>query len=103
MLDDPKPVGEKYCQVENNLENGGFFGPTPAPNMKNRLVFDYYGNNDEQKTFEGFAESQKLLDRNQYFETLKSNKFYAKVPLVLKKDFDFGFVIAKKANFCTDC
>ena len=49
------------------------------------LTPDEYGVIEEHKTFEGLTGSQRLLDRNQYLEMLKSSKIHAKLPLSWKK------------------
>ena len=36
---------------------------------------------EEHKTFRGFTNLQRLLDKNQYFEMLKRIKIQAKLPL----------------------
>ena len=46
-------------------------------------------------TLEGFTDSHRLLDKNQYFAMLKG-KLYGKLPIIWKKGSDFGIFIPKK-------
>ena len=62
------------------------------------LTIDEFGIINERETFNGFTDLQRLLDRNQKFAMLKGNKRHANLPLGLKKDFDSGIVMPKKAG-----
>ena len=58
---------------------------------------------EEQKTFKGFTDSQRLSDRNQHFEMFLGNKNQAKQPISWKKGFDSDNVFPKKWTYCTEC
>ena len=104
VLNKAELVGENLCQGKNDLKNGGiFYGLFLAPKIKYCLTIDEYGIIEEHKTFKGFTESQRLLDRNQYSEMLKGNKMHAKLPISWKKGCASGIVIPKQARYCTDC
>ena len=53
---------------------------------------------EEDKTFKGFIDSQRLLDRNHFFQMLKGDKIHAALPLSWKKSLDSGYVIPKKVR-----
>ena len=74
-----------------------------APKIKYCLNIDEYGIISEHKTFKGFTDSKRLLDRLQYFEMLKGNTIQAKLPLSWKKSFESGIIIPKKLRYCTKC
>ena len=74
-----------------------------AAQTKYCLTIDENGNFDEHKTFKGLTDSQRQLDRNQYFERLNGEKIHAKLPLIWKQSFDSGIVKPKRAKYCTDC
>ena len=64
-----------------------------APKMKYSLTADENGVIDEHRTVKSFTNSQRLLDRNHFFEKLKGEKTYAKLPFGWKIGFDSGIII----------
>ena len=71
--------------------------------MKLCLTKDEHGNFEEHETFKGFTNSQKLLDKSQYFARMKGNKTYTQQPLSSKKYNGSGVAIPKKAIYCRQC
>ena len=66
VLDKANLVGEVLCQGKNDYKTGGiFYGLFLAPKIKCCLTIDGYGIIQEHKTFEGFNDSKRLLDRSQ--------------------------------------
>ena len=98
VLDKAKLVGENLCQGEKDCLNGYSFYCFFLSLRKTCPTKDEYGIIEEHKTFEGFMDSQILLDRNQHFEILKGNKSHVKLALRWKKGFHSGFVIPKKVR-----
>ena len=104
VLDKGKLVGEYLSQGENNCKNDGiFYGLFLAPKIKYYPTIDKYALIEGRRTLKSFTDSQRLLERNQYFEMLKVYKMYAKLPESWKKGSDSGIVIPKEAIYCTDC
>ena len=72
VLDKSGLVGDNLCQCKNVYKSGGiFYGLCLAPKIKYCLTLDNYGNIQEHKTFEGFNDSKRLLDRSQYFKMIE--------------------------------
>ena len=71
--------------------------------MKNCLTIDKYEFIQEHKTFKGFIDSKRLLDRSQYFKTIEVEKISAMLPRNWKKSFISGVVIPTKMGFCIEC
>ena len=67
------------------------------------LTIDEYGIIKEHKTFKGFNDSKRLLDRSQYFIMKEGEKISAMLPRSWKISFDNGVVIPKKLRFCNKC
>ena len=104
VLDKAGLIGNNLCQGKNDYKSGGiFYGLFLAPKIKYCLTIDEYGIISEHKTFKGFTDSKRLLDRLQYFEMLKGNTIQAKLPLSWKKSFESGIIIPKKLRYCTNC
>ena len=57
----------------------------------------------EHKTFNGFNDSKRSLDRSQYFKTIEGIKVSALLPEGWKKSFDTGIIIPTKMRFCNEC
>ena len=75
MLVKANLVGEKLCQGKNDYKAGGiFYGIFLAPKIKYCLTIDDYGIIQEHKTFQGFNDSKRLLDRSQYFKKIEGEK-----------------------------
>ena len=66
VLDKTNLVGDELCQGKNDYKTGGIFHCLfLAPKTKYCLTIDDYGIVQEHKTFEGFNDSKRLLDRSQ--------------------------------------
>ena len=66
VLDKANLVGEELCHGKNDYKIGGiFYCLLLAPKIKYCLTKDYYGIIQEHKTFKGFNDSKRLLDRSQ--------------------------------------
>ena len=104
VLDKANLVGEELCQGKNDYKTGGiFYGLFLAPKIKYCLTIDDYGIIQEHKTFKGFNDSKRLLDRSQYFKMISGEKISAMLPKSWKKSFDNGIIIPAKMRFCNEC
>ena len=104
VLDKANLVGEDLCQGKNDYKTGGiFYGLFLAPKIKYCLTIDGYGIIQEHKTFKGFNDSKRLLDRSQYFKMIEGDKISAMLPRSWKKSFDGGIIIPTKLRFCNEC
>ena len=104
VLDKANLVGENLCQGRNDYKTGGiFYGLYLASKIKYCLTIDDYGIIKEHKTFEGFNDSKRLLDRSQYFKMKEGKKISAILPKSWKKLFDNGIIIPVKMRFCNGC
>ena len=104
VLDKAKLIGEGLCQGKNDYKTGGiFYGLFLAAKRKYCLTIDDYGVIQEHKTFEGFNDSKRLLDRSQYFKMIKGEKISALLPRSWKKSFDSGVIKPTKMRFCIEC
>ena len=104
LLDKANLVGDNLCQGKNDYKSGGiFYGLYLAPKIKYCLTIDEYGIIKEHKTFKGFNDSKRLLDRSQYFKMKEGEKISAMLPKSWKKSFDNGVIIPKKMRFCNKC
>ena len=66
VLDKANLVGEYLCQGKNDYKSGGvFYGLFLAPQIEYVLTIDEYGIIREHKTFKGFNDCERLLDRSQ--------------------------------------
>ena len=89
VLDKANLVGEGLCQGKNDYKTGGiFYGLFLAPKIKYCLTIDEYGIIQEHKTFKGFNDSKRLIDRSQYFKMIEGKKISAMLPRSWKKSFD---------------
>ena len=80
-LDKANLVGEELCQGKNDYKTGGiFYGLFLAPKIKYCLTIDDYGIIKEHKTFKGFNDSKRLLDRTQYFKMIQGERISAMLP-----------------------
>ena len=73
--------------------------PTPPPprQLSSHIYYlDDYGIIQEHKTFKGFNDSKRLLDRSQYFKMEEGKTISAMLPRSWKKTFDNGIIIPKK-------
>ena len=65
VLDKANLVGEGLCPGKNDYKTGGIlYGLLLTPKIKYCLTIDDYGIIQEHKTFEGFNDSKRLLDRS---------------------------------------
>ena len=104
VLDKANLVGDDLCQGKNDYKTGGiFYGLFLAPKIKYCLTIDGYGIIQEHKTFKGFNDSKRLLDRSQYFKMIEGDKISAMLPRSWKKSFDSGIIIPTKMRFCNEC
>ena len=104
VLDKANLVGDNLCQGKNDYKSGGvFYGLYLAPKIKYCLSIDEYGIIKEHKTFKGFNDSKRLLDRSQYFKMKEGEKISAMLPKSWKKSFDNEVIIPKKMRFCKKC
>ena len=104
VLDKANLVGNNLCQGKNDYETGGiFYSLYLAPKIKYCLTKDEYGIIKEHKTFKGFNDSKRLLDRSQYFKMKEGEKITPMLPRSWKKSFDNGVIIPKKMRFCEKC
>ena len=85
VLDKAILVGEGLCQSKKDYKTGGiFYGLFSAPEIKYCLTMDSYGIIQEHKTFKGFNDSKRLLDRSQYFK-MKDGKNISCVTKIVEK------------------
>ena len=104
VLDKANLVGEGLCQGKNDYKTGGiFYALFLASKIKYCLTIDEYGIIKEHKTFKGFNDSKRLLDRSQYFKMTQGEKISAMLPRSWKKSFDDGIIIPTKMRFCNEC
>ena len=104
VLDKANLVGEELCQGKNDYKTGGiFYGMYLASKIKYCLTIDDYGIIKEYKTFKGFNDSKRLLDRSQYFKMIEGEKISAMLPRSWKKSFDSGIIIPTKMRICNEC
>ena len=104
VLDKANLVGEELCQGKNDYKTGGiFYALFLAPKIKYCLTIDECGIIKEHKTFKGFIDSKRLLDRFQYFKMKEGEKISAMLPRSWKKSFDNGIIIPAKMRFCNEC
>ena len=103
-MDKTNLVAESLCQGKNYYKTGGiFYGLLLAPKMKYCLTIDGYGIIQEHKTFKGFNDSKRLLDRCQYFKMIEGEEISALLPKSWKKSVDSGIIIPTKMRFCNEC
>ena len=76
VLDKANLVGDRLCQGKNDYKTGGiFYGLYLGPKIKYRLTIDDYGILQEHKTFKGYIDRERLLDRPQYFKMIEGEKY----------------------------
>ena len=104
VLDKANLVGEELCQGKNDYKTGGiFYALFLAPKIKYCLTIDEYGIIQQHKTFKGFKDIKRLLDRSQYFKMIEGEKISDMLPKSWEKSFDSGIVIPTKTRFCNEC
>ena len=74
-----------------------------APKTKYCLTIDKYGIRQEHKTFKGFHDSKRLLDRSRYSKKIEDKKISMLLPKSWRKIFGSGIVILAKMRFCNEC
>ena len=103
VLDKANLVGEGLYQGKNDYKTGSiFYGLFLAPKIKYCLKIDDYGIIQEHKTFKGFNDSKRLLDRSHYFKMIEGEKISALLPKSWKKSFDSVIIIPTKMRFCNE-
>ena len=81
VLDRANSVGDELCHGKTDYKTGGiFYGLYLAPKIKYCLTIDDYGIIQEHKTFKGVNDSNRLLDRSQYFKMKEGKKISAILP-----------------------
>ena len=91
-------------QGKNDFKTGGiFYGLFLAPKIKYCLTIDDYGIIQEHKTFKGFNDSNRLINRSQYFKMIEDEKKSAMLRISSKKLFDSGIIFSTKMRFCSEC
>ena len=81
MLDKANLVGEELCPGKNDYKTSGIFHCLfLAPKIKYSLTIDNYGIVQEHKILKGFNDSNRLLDRSQFFKMIEGKKVYALLP-----------------------
>ena len=104
VLDKANLVGDGLCQGKNDLKTGGnLYGLFLGPKVKYCLTIEDYGIIQEHKSFKGFNDCERLLDRSQYFNMKEDKKKSAMLPRSWKKLFDSGIIIPAKMRFCNEC
>ena len=71
-----------------------------APKIQYCLTIDDYGIIQEHKTFKGFNDSNRLLNRSQYFKMIEGKKVSTMLPRSWKESFDSGIIIPTRSRFC---
>ena len=72
VLDKAELVGKKLRQGKSDYKTGDiFYGLFLAPKIKYSLTIDKYGIVQEHRTFKGFNDSKRLLDRFRYFKKIE--------------------------------
>ena len=74
-----------------------------APKIKFCLAINEFGVIHQHRTFKGFNDSKRLLDRSQCFDMLEGKKISAMLPKSWKKSFNIGIVIPAKLRRCDKC
>ena len=104
VLDKANLVGESLCQGKNDYKTGGIsYGLFLAPKIKYCLTMDDCGIIQEHKTFKGFNDSKRILDRSQHFKMIEGKKISALLPRSWKKSFDSGIIIPARMRYCNEC
>ena len=81
VLDQAGSVRSDLCQGKYENKSGGTFHRLfIAPKRKDCLPFNEFGIIEEHKTFEGFDDSERLLDRSQYLSLIYGKKISAMFP-----------------------
>ena len=100
VLDKTNLVAEELRQGKNDYKTSGiFYGLFLAPKIKYCLTLNDCGIVQEHKTFKGFNDSKRLLDRSQFFKMIEGKKLSALLPKSWKKWFDSGVIIPEKMRF----
>ena len=104
VFDKANLLGDNLGQGKNDYKTGGiFYGLYLAPKIKYCLTIDEYGIIKEHKTFEGFNDSKRLLDRSKYFKRKEGEKISSMLPRSWKKSSDNGVIKPKKMRLCKKC
>ena len=72
---------EELCQGKNDYKTGGiYYGLFLAPKIKYCLTINDFGIVEDHKTFKGFNDGTRLVDRSQYFNMLGGKKISTLLP-----------------------
>ena len=75
-LDKAGLAGSNLCRGKNDCKSRGIFrGLYLASKIIHSLTAYECGIIEEHKTFEGFTDSRRLLDRSQYFKKIEGKKY----------------------------
>ena len=67
---------EELCQGKNDYKTGGiFYGIYLPPKINYVLKMDKFGIVEEHKTYKGFNDSKRLLDRSQKYKMIEGKKY----------------------------
>ena len=82
---------------------GIFYGLFLAPKIKYCVTIDEFGTVQEHKTFKGFNDIKRHLDRSEFFKMVRGEKISAVLPKSSKKLFNSGVIMPTKMRICNDC
>ena len=102
VLDRTSLVDGNLCQVKNDYEFGASFNDCSRLQKKYRSTIDKYGIIQEHRTFKGFDDSKRLLDRSQRFKKLEGKKISAMLPKSLEPSFNSGVVVPLTRKLCNE-
>ena len=71
--------------------------------MKYCLAIIEYGSKEERKTFTGFEDAKKALDRKEYFDLSEREAISGTFPIGWKESFDGSVEILSKDRNCKNC
>ena len=74
-----------------------------APEVKQCLTIHKLCIIEEHKTFKGYNDSKRLLDRSQKYKIIESKKISAMLAKIWRKSFNSGVVIPAKKRLCNEC
>ena len=101
VLDKENLVGEDVCHGKIDLQSGFIvYSLLLALKIEYALTKNEYGVIQENKTFKGFNDSKRLLDRSQYVKMIEGKEKSALLPESWKKSFDTEIIIPTKMSSC---
>ena len=94
-------LGDNLRQGRNNYKSGGFFhGLFSALKIKYCSTKDIFRLVQEHRSFMGFNDSKRLLDRSHFFKMIEGENISAMLPRSWKQSFNSAVVIPGKTGFC---